>query len=89
VPDYDDGTKTVMPYLELGAVYAFEQPNDGEILSGDFQTETPSPWTGTLRGGFRMLVTDRVQLDASGGYLSFGQSCLDIWEGQMQVSFAF
>ena len=85
---YDDG-KTVMPYLELGAVYAFEQPNDGEIITGNLQTETPSPWTGTLRTGFRMLITDRLQVDASGGYLSFGQSGLDIWEGQMQVSFAF
>ena len=36
-----------------------------------------------------MLINDLVQLEASGGYLSFGQNGLDVWEGKLQLSFGF
>ncbi len=36
-----------------------------------------------------MLLNNTVQVEASGGYLSFGQSGLDIWEGKFQISFGF
>ena len=36
-----------------------------------------------------MLISNSVQVEASGGYLSIGQSGLDIWEGKLQVSVGF
>ena len=85
---FENGT-TVMPFAEIGAIYAFDQPNDGQILTADLELATPSAWSGTLRAGARMLINDSVQVEASGGYLSFGQSGLDVWEGKLQVSFGF
>jgi outer membrane autotransporter protein len=80
---------TVMPYAEIGTVYEFDRSNDGQILTADFELATPSAWTGTLRAGARMRLSDSVQVEASGGYLSFGHSGLDIWEGKFEVSFGF
>ena len=85
---FDNGM-TVMPYAEIGAVYEFDRPNDGQILTADLALVTPSAWTGTFRAGARMQLSNSVQVEASGGYLSFGQSGLDIWEGKFQVSFGF
>jgi len=85
---FDNGA-TVMPFAEIGATYAFDQPNDGQILTGDLELAAPSAWSGTLRAGARMLISNSVQVEASGGYLSIGQSGLDIWEGKLQVSVGF
>ncbi|OCP01782.1 MULTISPECIES: autotransporter outer membrane beta-barrel domain-containing protein [unclassified Ensifer] len=76
-------------FTELGAEYQFERPNDGKILTGDLSEVTPSPWSFSLRSGFRMLVNDNLQLEATGGYLSFGQKDLDVWEGKLHVSWSF
>lgn len=84
-----DGGTTVMPFAEIGATYAFDLPNDGQILAGDLELATPSAWSGTLRTGARILLDNSVQVEASGGYLSLGQSGLDVWEGKFQVSFGF
>ena len=78
-----------MPFAELGANYEFERPNGGQILTGDLKEATPSPWSVSLRGGARMLLTNALQLEASAGYLSFGQDGLDIWEGKLHLSYAF
>ncbi len=86
--ELDDG-KAFMPFVEFGVQYAFERPNDGSILTGSFSRATPSPWVGSLRAGGRMLITDRLQLEASGGYLSFGQNGLDVWEGRLKLAYAF
>ncbi len=83
------GGTTVMPYAEIGATYEFDRPNGGQILTADLLLATPSAWAGTLRAGARMLLNNSVQVEASGGYLSFGQSGLDIWEGKFQISFGF
>ncbi len=64
-------------------------PNGGEILTADLSLATPSAWSGTLRAGARMLLNNSVQIEATGGYLSFGQSGLDIWEGKLHVSYGF
>ncbi|MCK3779807.1 autotransporter domain-containing protein [Ensifer sesbaniae] len=76
-------------FTELGAEYQFERPNDGKILTGDLTEVTPSPWSFSLRSGFRMLVNDNLQIEATGGYLSFGQNDLDVWEGKLHVSWSF
>ncbi len=76
-------------FTELGAEYQFERPNDGKILTGDLTEVTPSPWSFSLRSGFRMLVNDNLQIEATGGYLSFGQDDLDVWEGKLHVSWSF
>ena len=64
-------------------------PNGGQILTADLALATPSAWSGTVRAGARMVLNNSVQVEASGGYLSFGQSRLDVWEGKFQVSFGF
>ena len=85
---FEDGT-SIMPYAEIGATYEFERPNGGQILTADLALATPSAWAGTLRVGATMLLNESVQVDASAGYLSFGQDDLNIWEGKLQVSFGF
>jgi outer membrane autotransporter protein len=52
-------------FAELGAKYEFERPNDGKILTGDLSEATPSPWAFSLRSGFRMLVNDSLQIEAT------------------------
>ncbi|WP_429114911.1 autotransporter outer membrane beta-barrel domain-containing protein [Ensifer sp. KUDG1] len=76
-------------FTELGAEYQFERPNDGKILTGDLSEVTPSPWSFSLRSGFRMLVNDNLQIEATGGYLSFGHNDLDVWEGKLHISWSF
>lgn len=79
----------VMPFAELGIDYEYERPNGGEILTGDLRLATPSPWSGSLEAGARMLFSNALQVEASGAYRSFGQANLDIWEGHLNVSLAF
>ena len=62
---FENGT-TVMPFAEIGATYAFDQPNDGQILTADLELATPSAWSGNLRAGARMLLNNSVQVEASG-----------------------
>lgn len=76
-------------FAELGAQYEFERPNDGKILTGDLSEVTPSPWAFSLRSGFRMLLNDNLQIEATGGYLSLGQEDLDVWEGKLHLSWSF
>jgi hypothetical protein len=83
-----DGTP-LMPYVEVGARYEFVRPEGGEIMTGDLTLATPSPWSFTARGGLRTVIANRVQVDVAGGYLSFGQNNLDIWEGKVNISFGF
>ncbi|MDE4552962.1 autotransporter domain-containing protein [Sinorhizobium meliloti] len=79
----------LLVFAELGAQYEFERPNDGKILTGDLSEVTPSPWAFSLRSGFRMLLNDNLQIEATGGYLSFGQEDLDVWEGKLHLSWSF
>ncbi|WP_331374933.1 autotransporter domain-containing protein [Sinorhizobium chiapasense] len=76
-------------FAEVGAQYEFERPNDGKILTGDLSEVTPSPWAFSLRSGFRTLLNDFIQIEATAGYLSFGQDDLDVWEGKLHVSWSF
>ncbi|MCV9998827.1 autotransporter domain-containing protein [Pararhizobium sp. YC-54] len=76
-------------FAEVGAQHEFQRPNDGKILTGDLSEVTPSPWAFSLRSGFRMLWKDNLQIEATGGYLSFGQDDLDVWEGKLHVSWSF
>jgi hypothetical protein len=79
----------LMPFAEVGALYEAVRPNGGQILSSDLQLVTPSPWSFSARVGVRMLVSDAVLLEARAGYLSFGQSGLDVVEGRLNLSFSF
>lgn len=79
----------VMPYVELGGRYAFERPNDGAILTGDLTFATPTEWSGSVRSGFRMSLSDTAIMEASAGYLSLGQNGLDVWEGRLRFSVGF
>lgn len=85
---FSNGT-VMMPFVEVGALYEFERPNDGQILTGDLSLVTPSPWAGTLRAGVRLATRNALQLEATAGYLSFGQNDLDAWEGKLRLSYGF
>jgi hypothetical protein len=78
-----------MPYVELGANYEFARPNGGRILTGDLSLATPSPWSYSIHGGARTLIWKTVLIEASAGYLSFGQRGLDAWEGLLRASLSF
>jgi|GEM_PF-1911854 len=79
----------IQPYIEAGAVYEYLRPNGGEILNGDLHPVTPSPWSFTLRGGATALISENVTLNAEGGYLSFGQNGLNVWEGELRIAIGF
>jgi hypothetical protein len=81
--------KVLVPYVEAGLRYDIKQPNDGEIVGGDLQTESVSRWTGTLRVGNRFYVSNTTYLEISAGYLSFAQNGLDVWEGRFYLSHLF
>ena len=79
----------LMPFAEVGTLYELVRPNGGTILNGDLQPFTPSPWSFSAKAGVRMLIADSVLLEARAGYLSFGQSGLDVVEAKLHVSFSF
>jgi hypothetical protein len=79
----------VMPYGRAGIRYDFERPNDGQLVTPDLEPVTPSAWSGNLRLGVKALVNKVVIVDASAGYLSFGQNGLDVWQGRLAVSWLF
>ncbi|WP_175558022.1 autotransporter outer membrane beta-barrel domain-containing protein [Roseibium suaedae] len=86
--DLGDG-KFLQPYLEAGAVYEYLRANDGKILDGNLHQVTPSPWSFSLQAGATALLAQNVSLDAKGGYMSFGQNGLDVWEGELRVAIGF
>ena len=79
----------LMPFAEIGAIYEAVRPNGGQILTSDLQLVVPSPWSFQARAGVRMLISDAVLLEARAGYLSFGQSGLNVVEGRLHLSFSF
>ncbi|GAU86063.1 hypothetical protein BIWAKO_06011 [Bosea sp. BIWAKO-01] len=83
-----EGTAFI-PYFEVGAQYEFDRPDGGQILTGDLSLATPSRWSYSARGGVRALISSSVQVEASAGYLSFGQQGLDVWEGRLNLSYRF
>ncbi|NRP19316.1 hypothetical protein LPJGGPFB_02571 [Ensifer adhaerens] len=83
------GGTPFLAFAEVGAKYEYERPNDGQILTGDLSLATPSPWSFSLRSGVRMLITNALQLEASAGYLSFGQANLDVWDCKLDLSVSF
>lgn len=88
--EFDLGNgRIIQPYVEAGAVYEYLRPNDGKILDGNLNQVTPSAWSFTLRGGATALIANNVTLDASGGYLSFGQANLDVFEGKLRLAIGF
>lgn len=79
----------VQPYGRAGVRYDFERPNDGELVTPDLETVTPSAWSGNLRLGVKALIDRQFIVDASGGYLSFGQNDLGVWQARLAVSWLF
>ncbi len=83
------GGTQIMPYAEFGVQYDAIRINDGQILTGTLGYATPSAWTMTVRSGVRMLVSNAIQVDLAGGYLSLGQPGLDVIEAKLRVSLSF
>jgi hypothetical protein len=83
------GGSVVAPYARLAVRYEFERPNDGEVLAGDLSMARTSPWGGSLRVGARALADRATMIEAEAGYLSLGQSGLNVWELRLYVSHAF
>jgi outer membrane autotransporter protein len=79
----------LMPFAELGVLWEAVRPNGGQILSSDLLLVVPSPWSFQAKAGVRMLISDAVLLEARAGYLSFGQSGLDVIEARVHLSFSF
>ena len=83
------GGMVFIPYLEVGASYEFERPNDGKIRTSELEFVDSSPWTGTIRGGVRTLVTGSTFIEVKAGYLSLGKGDLYIWEAGLFLSHGF
>ncbi|MBK6864212.1 MAG: autotransporter outer membrane beta-barrel domain-containing protein [Ideonella sp.] len=83
------GGGVVAPYARLAVRYEFARPNEGEVLAGDLSMAETGPWGGSLRVGARALANRATMIEAEAGYLSLGQSGLDIWELRLYVSHAF
>lgn len=83
------GGDRLMPFAEFGMTYEAVRPNGGQILTSDLQLVVPSPWSMQARAGVRMLISNAVLLEARAGYLSFGQSGLDVVEARLNLSFSF
>ncbi|MBI3199532.1 MAG: autotransporter domain-containing protein [Rhodospirillales bacterium] len=79
----------LMPFAEFGALYEFVRPNDGQILTSDLTLAIPSPWSFSTKAGLRLLLSEALLIEARAGYLSFGQSGLDVVEARLHVSFSF
>jgi outer membrane autotransporter protein len=83
------GGTVIMPFAEVGAVYELVRPNGGQMLTSDLQLVIPSPWSFSTRAGVRMLISQAIQLEARAGYLSFGQSGLNVVEAGLRFSVSF
>jgi len=83
------GGGVVAPFARLAVRYEFARPSDGEVLAGDLSMAQTGPWGGSLRVGARALATRATLIEAEAGYLSLGQSGLDIWEVRLYLSHAF
>jgi len=81
--------RVVIPYVEPRAIYEYVRPGGGLMLTDELTKAAPKPWSGALRGGLRTTLTSSMFLDASVGYLSFGQPHLRIGGLRFFVSFGF
>ena len=81
--------RPITPYVELGLQYAFERPNDGDILTPTLESVSTTAVTGSIRFGVRARVTSTTNLIASGGYSSIGDRDLSLWEWRLYLSRRF
>jgi hypothetical protein len=79
----------MIPYLELGLHCQFERAGGGAILTGNLTTAYTGPWAGSLRSGLRVQLPNAALVEASIGYLSFGQNDLDVREGKVRLAVGF
>lgn len=79
----------VTPFVEAGVQYEFKQPDDGQVLTGDLTVVSEDRWNGVARGGVRWQVGEDSFFEARVGYLSIGQSDLDVIEGGVFLSLGF
>jgi hypothetical protein len=80
--------KLLVPYVEATARFSQVDAGNELQLGGDFES-TVDDWSGTLRGGTRLLVGSATMLELGAGYQSLGQSDLDVWEFFFFVSHGF
>jgi hypothetical protein len=80
--------KRLLPYVE-GTVRYTQVDSDSELPLGGNLESTVDDWTGTLRGGVRLLANEATMLELGAGYQSLGQSDLDVWEVFFFVSHGF
>jgi outer membrane autotransporter protein len=83
------GGMPLVPYIEVGASYEFERPNDGKIRTRDLEFVDSTPWSGLVRVGLRAMLTSSTFIEAKAAYLSLGVKDLDIWEFGLFLSHGF
>jgi outer membrane autotransporter protein len=86
---YVVGRLPIMPYAEFEATWAFDRPNNGDMLTADLTQVGTSSIYGAVRGGVRVLVTPETMLTLSGAYDSVGQNGLDVWGLRFYLSRRF
>jgi hypothetical protein len=86
--DTKNGT-VIQPYTEAKVDYVFARPNDGQILTANLTLATPKAAVGGLTAGVRTLFFKSLLIDSSAGYLSIGQSGLNVWQLRLLASYSF
>lgn len=83
------GDWVVTPYVELGADWAFQQPNGGRVLTSTLALASTRALTGTATVGVRTRITPRVTAVGSVGYDSLGDGGLSVWVWRLYLSARF
>lgn len=79
----------IQPYVELGVDYAFVRPSDDQVYSGNLALANTPQAAGLVTLGLRAIHANKLLLQASGSYLSIGQSSYDLWDVRLLVSYSF
>jgi len=59
------------------------------MITADLTRQAPSPWSGALRGGVRVIVSGSMLIQMGFGYVSFGQPNLNTREARVMLSYGF
>ncbi len=79
----------LVPYIEVGASYEFERPNDGKIMTKNLTLVDSTPWSGQVRIGVRAMITSHTFIEVKAAYLTLGVQDLNVWEAGLFLSHGF
>lgn len=79
----------IQPFTEVGVDYTFIRPSNDQIYSGNLALANIPKVSGLFTLGLRTLHAKKLLIQASGSYLSIGQSSYDLWDARLLISYSF